>query len=502
MTTDPTHALEPAPVEPPTEAPAAPEVSATVAEPPATESFVSVWRQTVEFLATLFLSILVFRTFAAEAYIVPTGSMAPTLLGHHRELVCPNCRFTLVLGLDEDGRGGRPICPNCGLDDLDRAPAIDSNGDRVLVQKFLYDFRRPRRWEVAVFHFPGDPSQAYVKRVVGLPGESVQIVRGDVWVDGRIARKSPAEQRAMRVLVYDNAFRPQDAERLPRWVCRLGDTREGLASGWRADGPRFVHDATPGGRGRFDWLTYRHVDPYRGRYAAVHDFNAYNGGDVRGEHEVSDLTLEAQVVPGADVESVALRVESDGDRFVVELPVSGGEPSVTRNGERLPVRPRSSTPSLAVGKSSTVEVSVMDRRLTVAVDDVLLFDPYDFDAPTDGPGGNESPVALGVKGGRLEVAALRVYRDVYYTSSLAYTPRRPYGVDQPFRLGPDDFFVLGDNSPVSNDSRFWPNSPVVRGDLFLGKPFLVHLPGQVVPLRVFGRSLYWVPDPREIRYIR
>jgi signal peptidase I len=36
----------------------------------------------------------------------------------------------------------------------------------------------------------------------------------------------------------------------------------------------------------------------------------------------------------------------------------------------------------------------------------------------------------------------------------------------------------------------------------VGKPFLVHLPGQVVPLQVFGRSLYWMPDPREIRYIR
>ena len=61
--------------------------------------------------------------------------------------------------------------------------------------------------------------------------------------------------------------------------------------------------------------------------------------------------------------------------------------------------------------------------------------------------------------------------------------------------------MLGDNSPVSNDSRFWAGSPVVPGSMFLGKPFLVHLPGQVVALEVFGRSVYWVPDPRRIRYI-
>ena len=102
----------------------------------------------------------------------------------------------------------------------------------------------------------------------------------------------------------------------------------------------------------------------------------------------------------------------------------------------------------------------------------------------------------------MEVRRVRIYRDIFYTGNLAIGPRRPYGVDTPYVLGRDEYFVLGDNSPVSNDSRFWTASPVVPGELFLGKPFLVHLPGQVVPLKVFGRSVYWVPDPREIRYIR
>jgi signal peptidase I len=38
--------------------------------------------------------------------------------------------------------------------------------------------------------------------------------------------------------------------------------------------------------------------------------------------------------------------------------------------------------------------------------------------------------------------------------------------------------------------------------MLLGKPFLVHLPSQGVPVRVFGGEPYWLPDPREIRYIR
>src|SRR5262245_50116668 len=95
---------------------------------------VPIVRQTIEFLITLCLSVLVFRTFAAEAYIVPTGSMAPTLLGIHQELVCPNCGFRFALGMDERGRAGRPVCPNCGQTDLDRSSAVACNGDRLLVQ--------------------------------------------------------------------------------------------------------------------------------------------------------------------------------------------------------------------------------------------------------------------------------------------------------------------------------------------------------------------------------
>src|SRR4051794_32892836 len=96
-------------------------------------------RQTIEFLVILALCIMLFRTFAAEAYIVPTGSMAPTLLGHHSELVCPNCGFRFAVGRDDEGRGGRPVCPNCGQTEFEGAAAVECSGDRLLVQKFLYD---------------------------------------------------------------------------------------------------------------------------------------------------------------------------------------------------------------------------------------------------------------------------------------------------------------------------------------------------------------------------
>ncbi len=159
-------------------------------------------------------------------------------------------------------------------------------------------------------------------------------------------------------------------------------------------------------------------------------------------------------------------------------------------------------PRLTTGRArSCCRRSVVDHRLTVTIDGQPLFQPLDYDNPVAGPPGDDSPIALGVRGGSLSVNDLKIYRDVYYTSALGSLPRHPHGVNEPYPLKDDEYFVLGDNSPVSNDSRFWSGSPVVPRSMFLGKPFLVHLPGQVVALEVFGRSLYWVPDPRRIRYI-
>ena len=229
------------------------------------EAAFTLLRQTVEFLVVLSLCIMLFRTFAAEAYIVPTGSMAPTLLGHHKEVVCSNCRFRYVLGMDDQGRTGRPVCPNCGQYGGDVVAAPASGGDRLLVQKYFFDLRPPRRWEVAVFQSLTEPNQAYVKRVVGLPGEAIQVRHGDLYVDGRIVRKDLAEIRATRHLVYDNNFLPSDVDRFPRWVFRRGRTRGAEPSGWKAAGSGFLHEPTKADGPTVDWIDYRHWDPDTGR---------------------------------------------------------------------------------------------------------------------------------------------------------------------------------------------------------------------------------------------
>jgi signal peptidase I len=188
----------------------------------------------------------------------------------------------------------------------------------------------------------------------------------------------------------------------------------------------------------------------------------------------------------------------------VRIPVKAeGKIEVARNDRRRLVLPLANPLAGASRRPLGVvlEASVVDHRLTVALDGQPLFEPLDYDDPSVGPPADDSPIALGVRGGAMTVTDLKLFRDVYYTSTLGSSPRHPHGVNEPYQLREDEYFVLGDNSPVSNDSRFWSGSPVVPRSMFLGKPFLVHLPGQVVALEVFGRSVYWVPDPRRIRYI-
>ena len=197
--------------------------------------------------------------------------------------------FVFVVGIDEEGQTGRAVCPNCGQRGLDDTPAIECGGDRVLVQKFLYDFRRPKRWEVAVFHFPGEPSQAYVKRVVGLPGESIRIVGGDIFVDGKIVRKSLPEIRAMRMLVHDSRFQPQDAK-----AFRAGNLDRGRGdrvARERLDRSKTASSPTPAsvtklGRVPTGSSTNTGI-PSAGRYGPVRDFYGYNGGDLRADNDVA-----------------------------------------------------------------------------------------------------------------------------------------------------------------------------------------------------------------------
>ena len=57
-------------------------------------------------------------------------------------------------------------------------------GEFVIVDKQVYEWRNPRRWEVIVFRGPEYRTTPYIKRIVGLPGETIQIKNGNVFING------------------------------------------------------------------------------------------------------------------------------------------------------------------------------------------------------------------------------------------------------------------------------------------------------------------------------
>ena len=58
-------------------------------------------------------------------------------------------------------------------------------GERVLANKMAYYLGTPTRGEIIIFHYPKDPKEIYVKRVIGLPGETVAIQDGAVSINGK-----------------------------------------------------------------------------------------------------------------------------------------------------------------------------------------------------------------------------------------------------------------------------------------------------------------------------
>ena len=131
------------------------------------------------------LLLLVWRPFFFEAYVSPTNAMAPTLLGHHWRGVCSTCGKPNYASANT-----RPpallhmICDDFHVDNRSDADELEDTvhwADRFLVAKFL----KPKRWDVVAFRYPGNDQQKYVMRLVGMPGETIEIREGSVWANGK-----------------------------------------------------------------------------------------------------------------------------------------------------------------------------------------------------------------------------------------------------------------------------------------------------------------------------
>jgi signal peptidase I len=150
----------------------------------------SPFRNVLQLVVGVFAAALVVHTWLLMGLVVPVtvsgSSMAPTLQGPRREFRCGACQFDFAVGLDQLVDDDQAPCPRCGKVAAAKRGG-DLGGDRMLVDRTAFAFRPPRRWEVVVFRSPMDAKQLFVKRIVGLPGETIAIRKGGVWVNGQPA---------------------------------------------------------------------------------------------------------------------------------------------------------------------------------------------------------------------------------------------------------------------------------------------------------------------------
>lgn len=447
------------------------------------------WREAIEGLVIAIVLALLIRGFEAEAFVIPTGSMAPTLRGRHKDVACEQCEHQYAAGasLEAEQSHGDVVltsCPMCGFpqqNTYDKGRDASFSGDRILVNKFAFDpLGVPERFDIIVFKNPNDAKQNYIKRLCGLPGETVMLMRGDIYVrkndaeqneTWEIARKPPKKLRAMLQPVHDTDFIPTVLD------------ENGLPPRWQADSNSTAWTTTDRHR-TFDlassvndnWIRYRHIAPDTREWIAIRegknpdfqgnegeligDSYAYNsflnskasfpqlgrpnriGYDYQqrsaGKNWVGDLAVECNVEIKSDAGEFTMDLVEGGWHFRCRIDVSTGKATMTIQDPAGVQRPfDESTTAAAETKiqgagSYRVMFSNIDSQLRLWVNNGLVT----FDNATTysrGPdveneramrpffGGRDNPgdlAPVGVAGKNLEahVKRLRVHRDKYYVA--------------------------------------------------------------------------------------
>ena len=458
-------------------------------------------RRAVESLILVLTAGLAGRTWFLQGLVVPleisSGSMAETLLGPHCDVTCGDCARHFSCGLDWRPTSAIAVCPNCGYrgNAWEAQPRV--SGDRVLIHRSIFCLRPPRRWEVVAFRRADGAGRIYVKRVVGLPGESVQVRDGKVFIDGRLQPKTLPEQRAVAILVHDADCVPRSgSSSASRWIPESGNT------GWTIRDGIFAHGNSLQ-KGETDWIGFRHYVRIPGTHEGLEtpignevSYNQTRSQRGTSRTPASDLLLSLHAMKLGAQTALLIRATGQSGEFLVEINGGGAGWSVSANGRIVSESDPSDHTAVASLRGQTdVELSLFDRQFLLALDGKVV-----STIPLEGAGGRLGPVghpfSIGVRGSGVEIRHVRIYHDTYYERP---TGPRSWGVESPVRLNDDEFYLLGDNSSISEDSRTWPEGPGISLGQIIGKPLLVHFPARQVN---WGGWHFQVPDLAKIRYIR
>ncbi|HEX3150939.1 MAG TPA: S26 family signal peptidase [Gemmataceae bacterium] len=500
--------------------------------------------ETVVFVVVL---VLMLKLFVAEAFVIPTGSMASTLWGDQVKVTCPECGEVFpVSASPREGVRAAPsqaTCQNCGYTFTIKNAADSNSGDRVLVAKYEYHIRPPKRFDVPVFRFPEYPyskaelsAMNYIKRLVGLPGETIAIYKGDLYrtttltYSGRSAQVDPKDLWRLRwpkkldenelgrenprdgtwysplrdytftndpeavALFEANGFDPIrkdpdeilavrrlvfDFDKQPASLSGINRTRwhpqMGANDGWTDATGGFKHDGQASG-----WLVYHHVDPGWETAGAqirqpseITDHLAYNSGQ-RGNFWVPDLIVECKAEFAADTDKLTLELNKGGDRF--QAVFDAGVCRLYRIALSSPTTPTLLAEQKTGIKSGrySLRFANVDSRLTVWVDDrPLKFGPT-ADYPPPSHTHFEKTDYDKNEPARIGATGNVTVSKIQLWRDIYYTPGDYQTGDvETHYVQPGHYWCLGDNSASSSDGRTW---GLVPERLMLGRAVVVYWP--------------------------
>ena len=382
---------------------------------------------------------------------VTSHSMAPHLLGPHVVWECATCGWEIPVawepGLVEDF-----VCPQCGVRQCSEVAPQPTLGDRV--EFVLGDQQwKPARFDVVVVEasaagketavnvLPRVSEERLVKRIIGLPGESLEFRHGDLYIDDRLIRKSWYQQVQHSILVHRDFWR-KDLQAKVGWEADLD-------AAWTRDMDRWFSQSQSGTKA--GGLVYHHrrcvVTP-NGEVprAPVEDTLAYSQSQPRRLNPVNDLMLRGQLrMADASQLTCSLAVgdrrgsviwDLDQQRVMTQVP---GQFDFKSRKVHLPQR-----------EWAHFGISCFDRRLTVELQGVVIAeeDFVDDNYTNRRSGYSTEPIVLEACG-EVEVQGLEIRRDLHLVG--------PYGDETQWelgrKLGEDEYFLIGDNLPDSIDSR-------------------------------------------------
>jgi hypothetical protein len=171
---------------------------------------------------------------------------------------------------------------------------------------------------------------------------------------------------------------------------------------------------------------------------------------------------------------LVLAAQQPATRWEVAIDLDRDAVTLERDGELL--TEQSLPIEVSASRDAEWTFSWFDGQVLVAINDhVVLAEPWDANQVSRGEDGNSTlppPLSLAVDGLVGEIRALRLWRDTFY--AVRHRDGRQVGAQRgettSWRLGPTEFFVVGDNAAISDDSRSWLSGPGIDAKLLIGKP--------------------------------